>query len=471
MNIHEAQHVNNKLDRQCCSSYEESTVLRSLVGGPVDACFLEKIWQQRCAIFHANEQTVSQPLKTLIENGWDVLVNLLEEGREQRYNRELENGEDMPLVFIEQETLSPDTVLSRYEGSLFGAYLDGASIVLNHADLLSAPIARLCQDLQLSLPHAYANSYLTPPLSQAVPCHADDRDVLVVQVYGSKQWKVYQYTPVPYPYPHEQVGKNGLEVPASVLEGPLAIDTTLHPGDVLYMPRGFVHEAKTNANEPSFHVTVALATHDWTLAGVLTAATNRFLSSRIEYRKALPLDLGMKAYDDLSPELKANFAQLLDEAFDQLRQEVTVESLCQNMSYKFDRHNQRALERRMVIIKRQEQESLRQSGMKSNVGAEAAKYVTVNTVLRAATPEEKAQVSLSQHPRGLNVRQEVATAVVELLQRFKREPTWTCKIADLKQELLQSCVGTNTSIELVCDLTLLSFGKQCVEFGALAVVA
>jgi ribosomal protein L16 Arg81 hydroxylase len=43
---------------------------------------------------------------------------------------------------------------------------------------------------------------------------------------------------------HDEIGKPMLEV-------------TLRPGDVLYLPRGFVHEAISSADEPSAHLTLS----------------------------------------------------------------------------------------------------------------------------------------------------------------------------------------------------------------------
>ena len=43
--------------------------------------------------------------------------------------------------------------------------------------------------------------------------------------------------------PHEQVGKAGLAVPTDLLES-APEEVTLHEGDVLYVPRGFVHEVR-----------------------------------------------------------------------------------------------------------------------------------------------------------------------------------------------------------------------------------
>ena len=111
---------------------------------------------------------------------------------------------------------------------------------------------------------------MTPPKSQTAPPHADDRDVLVFQLVGHKHWKIYGEVPIPYPYTNEQVGKDSMEVPSAVLNGPLVFDDCLHPGDVMYLPRGFVHQAQSTDDSLSFHITVAIATHDWTLGGNLS---------------------------------------------------------------------------------------------------------------------------------------------------------------------------------------------------------
>lgn len=119
---------------------------------------------------------------------------------------------------------------------------------MNHCDRLCPITVELCEDLQQPFLYAYANEYLTPPASQAVLAHADDRDVFVIQAYGQKA-KVYDEVPIQYPFPPEQVGKNGMSVPDRMLEGPCVVDTVLRPGDVLYIPRGFVHEACTHPQQ------------------------------------------------------------------------------------------------------------------------------------------------------------------------------------------------------------------------------
>ena len=77
--------------------------------------------------------------------------------------------------------------------------------------------------------------------------------------------------PVPFPNNDEQAGK-AFALPADFeSEAPRAVEATLSRGDVLYVPRGFVHAA-TCGEEPSLHATVAVATYDWTWAKLCASA-------------------------------------------------------------------------------------------------------------------------------------------------------------------------------------------------------
>ena len=155
------------------------------------------------------------------------------------------------------------------------AYLDGCSIIVNHSEAASAGVARVCQSLREDFPHAFGNLYLTPPAAQAVDAHADDRDVLVLQLEGAKEWTVYGEPPCPFPTHREQVGKGGLAVPASATASNcVALRATLHKGDMLYVPRGFVHEASTSAHQPSLHLTLALPSADWSWASLIGGAAS-----------------------------------------------------------------------------------------------------------------------------------------------------------------------------------------------------
>ena len=191
---------------------QESRTLQSIVGRESSMQeFFERVWQKQCKIYRntaghpeaqsngattLNEDSSPQsPLKELVKNSWPALLSLLHEarGRFHEYDSE-EDTKMVPILFRNGHSVSPEPYGS---GDLFHAYLDGCSVVINHADRSCPQIARLCLDLQTSFPHVYANTYVTPPNSQAVPPHADDRDVFIIQLVGKKQWKVYQTVPIP----------------------------------------------------------------------------------------------------------------------------------------------------------------------------------------------------------------------------------------------------------------------------------
>jgi protein-L-histidine (3S)-3-hydroxylase / [histone H3]-trimethyl-L-lysine4/36 demethylase len=95
-----------------------------------------------------------------------------------------------------------------------------------------------------------ANAYLTPADSQGFAPHYDDVDVFVLQLEGSKRWRLY--TP-----PDDQLLPrfSSPNFAQEEIGAPFA-DLTLHAGDLLYLPRGAIHQAVC-VDEDSLHLTVS----------------------------------------------------------------------------------------------------------------------------------------------------------------------------------------------------------------------
>src|SRR5207244_11533076 len=98
-------------------------------------------------------------------------------------------------------------------------------------------VATLCRDLETGL-HCPGNinMYLTPAGAQGFGPHFDDHDVFIVQIEGYKRWRLYE-SARKLPLKFED-----LIVPRERLVGPVE-EVRLEPGDLLYLPPGFVHEA------------------------------------------------------------------------------------------------------------------------------------------------------------------------------------------------------------------------------------
>jgi hypothetical protein len=151
-----------------------------------------------------------------------------------------------------------------------------------------APLAAYCRSLESSLGHpTQANAYYTPRGSQGLAVHHDTHDVFVLQVSGEKRWLVYE--PVfELPLKHQRYKKE-MGGPAETV-----LDLVLRPGDTLYLPRGWLHEALTSDSD-SLHLTIGINLYTWFDA--MKAALGE-CEHDIEFRRSVPADC--VAADDLA---------------------------------------------------------------------------------------------------------------------------------------------------------------------------
>ena len=173
-------------------------------------------------------------------------------------------------------------------------FLEGGSIIVNKIDTFWPPIGRLCAALRSRFLHVFAVMYLTPRASRAVPAHSDDQDVLILQLAGEKEWTVYG-SPIELPYSHEQLGK-GMAVDRASLGEPL-LQTVLKPGGVLYLPRGFVHEARANEAGSSLHITLTVQTSDLNWRTFVRGGLEHLYQQIDDARLPLPLDTALGGYE------------------------------------------------------------------------------------------------------------------------------------------------------------------------------
>jgi hypothetical protein len=124
-----------------------------------------------------------------------------------------------------------------------------------------------------------ANAYYTPRSAQGFAVHHDTHDVLVLQVAGEKHWRIYDPL-LELPLKRQRWSKSLGE------PGPVVLEVTLHAGDTLYIPRGWLHDALTSDTD-SLHITVGVNMHTW--ADAIRSALEE-LEGDLEFRRAVPAE-------------------------------------------------------------------------------------------------------------------------------------------------------------------------------------
>ena len=142
---------------------------------------------------------------------------------------------------------------------ILSAYSQGSTVVVAKGHEESPDIGALAAALQEELEQPIGiNLYLTPPGAQGFKEHADGHDVFILQLSGEKRWRVFRpiiHLPLesqvvrPPPF-DEQI----LPPPPEGYGEPI-LDLRLTRGQLLYLPRGFVHAAETS-QAGSAHLTI-----------------------------------------------------------------------------------------------------------------------------------------------------------------------------------------------------------------------
>ena len=141
--------------------------------------------------------------------------------------------------------MTPDVVQQHFDA--------GETLSINKAGYVWSWVADICRTAIGALGlYANVNLYATREGAQvAIPAHNDRQDVFILQLQGHKRWVLYR--PVdPLPTYEQERGKdhNGAMPMEELTDAHKTHDLVLAPGDVLYVPRGYVHETSTAVGSP-----------------------------------------------------------------------------------------------------------------------------------------------------------------------------------------------------------------------------
>jgi hypothetical protein len=236
---------------------------------------------------------------------------------EPGYFSDLLNYDDIDRVISTMGLHVPEINVTRADGEITPAdfayetgqidpvrvtqlHADGATVILSGLHERLPALARYCRAMEAAMSaRVQTNIYMTPPGKQGFNPHYDGHDVLVLQVAGTKEWRIYG-TPVELPLP-DQAFERGMDVGEEVQR------FVLEPGDAVYIPRGMAHDAVAT-DETSLHITTGLMFRTW--ADALAEAVIAKAHREPAMRRALPPGFAnhgadLDAYDDTFAELVA----------------------------------------------------------------------------------------------------------------------------------------------------------------------
>ncbi len=200
--------------------------------------------------------------------------------------------------------------------ALSNQYAQGKTIFVHKLEQRWKSVATLCRNLEATLHHPVnASMFLTPRNSQGLSAHFDSVEVFVLQLEGSKHWRLYKPTvELPLqdafePIPREQIGKPIQEV-------------HVKPGDLMYIPRGVIHEAFAS-DDSSLHITVAVSV--FRLTDLVRTALACLSAKDVRFRRAVPI--GALGGGEIADALRTEFEELLQQLVQGARVEDAIAAL------------------------------------------------------------------------------------------------------------------------------------------------
>lgn len=176
----------------------------------------------------------------------------------------------------------------------------GKTIVLMAMQHRWPAVASLCRRLEAVFQcPVHSNLYLTPGGAQGFDAHFDPHEVLVLQLDGAKTWRLYG------PSRRLPLAEERFQGPKEALGTPREVH--LRAGDLLYLPRGYVHEAFTSERS-SLHLTLGINVFRW--VDLLHEALAGLAASDERFRESVPP--GGLSGRGMPPAQRERFRMLLD---------------------------------------------------------------------------------------------------------------------------------------------------------------
>ncbi|WP_134772626.1 cupin domain-containing protein [Ornithinimicrobium flavum] len=298
--------------------------LRRLLGPTSPETFATQIWGRTLHLSSAADRGGDRFEDLFSLDAVDELVS--DRGLRTPFLRVARDGATLPdRAFTSGGGIGAAIADQVSDDKLLQLFADGATIVLQGLHRTWGPVREFSAALSADLGHpVQVNGYVTPPQNQGFSDHYDVHDVFVLQVHGEKRWSLREPV-LPHPLRDQPWGDRQDEVARRAGEEAY-LETTLRPGDCLYLPRGWIHAARALGGV-STHLTIGV--HAWTrhhLAESLLRRAGTALSGHDAVRESLPLGV-----DLTDPAGAADDVELAREALLRVIRELPAEEVVREL--------------------------------------------------------------------------------------------------------------------------------------------
>lgn len=297
--------------------------LAALLGPTSAADFAAEVWSRGCLVRRADDGADLTGLFTLSDAD-DLLSS---RALRTPFLRIAKDGSVVPASSFTRSGGIGATIADQVDpDQVTGLLADGSTLVFQGLHRAWQPVQEFTTALVSDLGHAVqANAYLTPSNARGFAAHYDTHDVFVVQLAGTKHWTIHP--PVfDIPAGLDEWTQHRADV-ATAAEAEPAFNGALEPGDVMYLPRGWIHSA-TAGGTTSLHLT--LGVHPYTERHVLDAVIAEAMDG-LRVHGSLPAGIDVADPADLTTTM-ADMRQLLIGALAGVKADNVAERMARRRS-------------------------------------------------------------------------------------------------------------------------------------------
>jgi len=239
--------------RQSMYQWNECDSLDWLLSPVSVDSFLENHWERSCLVVNRQDKEYYKDLLTF----GDVNNFLSRNDIRYPYLRLVKDGKELPLVdyaddFVYGSNIFPGLLDN---DKVMHHYSQGATLSFQIFQKCMQGLSLFCNAIEARLQfQTQVNIFVTPPHSKGFTAHYDDHSFFIFQIDGTKIWTLYdEHTTLPLPEFRKTASSPNLANPKEVV---------LNSGDLLYVPKGVYHEARTN-DTTSTHITLGIFPFTW----------------------------------------------------------------------------------------------------------------------------------------------------------------------------------------------------------------